>query len=714
MAETEKPKSTTEDETQSGNPRPGNGDIRVFLVGINNYRNINNLGGCIDDLDRVETFLKTRFGITPNKPAAKNVGDPIDNFRTYPIALEGYGTLKICRLEDEQATYANIIRGFREFLKPAGVSDRVWFHYSGHGTEAPTALEFQELEDGSDQCLICHDYEIDEETGVFQNLLADKELAVLLNEVASGDGGTPHIVVTLDCCHSGGGTREGALQGIDDQVGIRTLILEDNAENRSLSSYLSGHYVDEMANSGRSTPFVPGSPHVVMTACNNLQLAGERGGGFFTNGLIDALESVGGKISYADLQVRARAAVHKLRSVQTPQFDVLGGAKAYTRFLEGVPEGDPDKYEVKFQDGNWTIQCGAIHGLPTTAVIQQIATTGTQPIILEIYSFEGTDNDKPLAKAIIKEVGPQYSTIEFTEGEFSLGNTLYGMLNYFPAAPEYVLITGAQEARENFIANWKEYSKIGAKNIHFLTQADANIAHELEVVIAANGYQIKDLQTGKFVDMDYKLETPDEVLYDLIQIVNWRRLISLENNDPGSTLKEKIKFEVNFEGDNGLAQDEGFQGEEIQFVATAVNGVRQDNPNERFYWLLPKITITGKTEPLYFYLLGLWSWYEISAEEEKKTEGILEPGDTKVLAFPFDEERNWGLFEGEDKDTLYYKLIVTSDELDYHQLLQDGIFDGRGKPKKVLRKPKGFKDWCAITMKVDLVREEALEQVESD
>ena len=78
--------------------------------------------------------------------------------------------------------------------------------------------------------------------GLFHNLLADKEIALLLNHVTSGDAGAPHVVVTLDCCHSGGGTRDNemlelAAEGIDvrniDMEDVLDAVQQRNSSNRT-------------------------------------------------------------------------------------------------------------------------------------------------------------------------------------------------------------------------------------------------------------------------------------------------------------------------------------------------------------------------------------------------------------------------------------------------------------------------------------------------
>ena len=159
-------------------------NLFALLVGINDYKKpLSALNGCIKDVKQIEKFIHTHCK---------------EDFDVH-----------VKKLLDGEATYQGIINAFRSHLKQARPDDVAWFHYSGHGSEEKTAPEFLPLEaNGKDQTLICHD---SRKSGA--DHLADKELAVLLQEVAteyvdhSRKEGTPHIVVTLDCCHSGSGTR---------------------------------------------------------------------------------------------------------------------------------------------------------------------------------------------------------------------------------------------------------------------------------------------------------------------------------------------------------------------------------------------------------------------------------------------------------------------------------------------------------------------------
>jgi hypothetical protein len=184
-------------------------NLYVLLVGINDYAApLAKLKGCIKDIDQIEAYL--------NEFCASDYN------------------LNIRRLENESATYANIKSGFREHLGAAGPSDIAWFHFSGHGSEEKTAPEFLALEpNGKDQTLIC----IDSGIGGVPHL-ADKELAVLLNEVATKNKTSPpHILVSLDCCHSGSGTRDA---GEDIKWSVRAA--PSSGLTRTLDSYVDGYY----------------------------------------------------------------------------------------------------------------------------------------------------------------------------------------------------------------------------------------------------------------------------------------------------------------------------------------------------------------------------------------------------------------------------------------------------------------------------------------
>ena len=153
----------------------------ALLVGINEYPNPSHrLSGCVNDVTRMSEFLKARF-------------DPAAGFVLDPPAV----------LTDQRATRADIIREFQVHLGRARAGDVALFYYSGHGSQERAPREFWHLEpDRLDETLVCYDSRL---LGPDHYDLADKELAYLIEQVA---GNGPHVVVILDCCHSGSGTRD--------------------------------------------------------------------------------------------------------------------------------------------------------------------------------------------------------------------------------------------------------------------------------------------------------------------------------------------------------------------------------------------------------------------------------------------------------------------------------------------------------------------------
>ena len=154
---------------------PPSKTIRALLVGIDRYpAPVPRLSGCVNDVEAFETFLRSRAA--GDEPSIR-------------------------LLRNEEATRDAIIAGFRAHLAQAKPGDVAVFYYAGHGSQEHAPAEFWHLEpDKLDETLVCHDSRL---PGSWD--LADKELARLIDEEAATGA---HVVVILDCCHSGSGTRD--------------------------------------------------------------------------------------------------------------------------------------------------------------------------------------------------------------------------------------------------------------------------------------------------------------------------------------------------------------------------------------------------------------------------------------------------------------------------------------------------------------------------
>lgn len=659
--------------------------IFALLVGINDYTPpVSGLQGCLKDVNRIEHYLKKNFG----------TGEAI-SVEADGIAFQKSGSLHICRLLDEEATHSNIIKAFRQFLRQAGPEDAAWFHFSGHGSEAFTAEAFLELEpNGKDQTLVCFRPEDSDE--IFQ--LADKELAVLLHEVATQDRdgrpkeSSPHLVVSLDCCHSGSGTRDFEEDPALRNRGIKLqgqrpqfLVRQSEQPGRALSTYLDNYYAHQKQEKGSLE--IPEAPHILLSACESIQQAGDLpAGGIFTSSLITTLEQAGGRLNYSDLFVRTRAISRKLRSEQTPKFETVGRFDPFTRFLDGSALGNPERYELIFETGRWFVKCGAVHGLPVQA---------DQTISLEIQT--PAPERRPLGIAHIEGVGAQKSSLILPQQMMLDRDQFYQAVIRFLPAPKVLVWLHGDPAGIAFLKDRWDASK----NVQWMDTAEGQAAAELEVEATGEYFLLYDRVRKRQVlsrsmDKEGALLTMDA----LGKIVRWDRTVHLEN--PRSSLRQIANFELGI-ADKSRNQT-FFREPEIRIEVTPEKYFADSNTGAIGLPFFPQLIVGGDSQKLYAYLFHLRTNYSIEAYEGEFVFRPEEhPGKAEVKIPLWKSTRGWGLSPGEDTATSYFKLIVTTAPLDYQQLLQSGL-EGDRHSSFEWNPVAVDNSWLSFTTRVVLVR----------
>ena len=492
----------------------------ALLVGINDYPSpISALGGCIKDLDNIETYLTTNL--------ATDVAQSV-NLDGLPIRQ--YGALQICRLQNEQATYTNICQGFEKFLQQASAEDVVWFHFSGHGAEQPTATEFLPIEpNGKDQTLVCY-----QQTNTDFLHLADKELAVLLNKIGQVDinGPTkksPHILVTLDCCHSGSGTRD-LIQNPDfksrnllDNLTTRLSINQQVA--RPLATYANGFYSRQLTQ--KSQMEIPLPKHVLIAACESVQVAGDLpAGGIFTSGLITTLTTTKGPLNYADLYIKLRATVQNIRREQSPQLESLGNFNPYTRVLNGTALGNPHSFEILQKGSKWFVKCSTIHGL----------SLHTQQIELQTLAPNGTKIG--IGKLI--NVGGLNSEFEWTAGQATESATNYrAIIPTFITEPILVGLTGDTDVLEKLKTFWPTTS-----SIQWTEDSTTKKEWFFEVLAKDGLYHIHNHQRNNVaLTWQQSKDRAEEFIIDaVVKMTKWERMLTL--NKANSKIVDWVDFEL--------------------------------------------------------------------------------------------------------------------------------------------------------------------------
>jgi metacaspase-1 len=152
---------------------------QALLVGINDYKGVNDLQGCINDVTNVRSVLKTFFG------------------------LEN-GDIRV--LTDSRATKKNILTRLEKMVKAAVNGDYLIFHFSGHGSQIRDR-EGDELSDHMDELICPYDMNWDD------GFITDDMFSEILQQLKKG----VRMEILLDSCHSGTGTRDLRLPAVSGQ-----------------------------------------------------------------------------------------------------------------------------------------------------------------------------------------------------------------------------------------------------------------------------------------------------------------------------------------------------------------------------------------------------------------------------------------------------------------------------------------------------------------
>ena len=388
--------------------------LYALLVGIDAYQSpVRALRGCVNDITIIDELLHSRAEA---------------EYRYQPRVLK-----------DADATRDAIIAGFREHLRQAGPDDVALFYYSGHGSQEQAPPEFWHLEpDRLDETLVCYD---SRQNGRFD--LADKELGKLIDEVAERDA---HVLVVLDCCHSGSGTR-----GEEDEVEVRRA--PTDTRRRPLDTFLVTAAEAGMLGATRSTDTPSGwggrarGRHILLAGCRSDEEAKEYSGGgqqrgIFSYFLTQTLQAAGGAVSYRDVFERAAALVRANIGRQAPQIEAIDQHDLDRPFLGGAIGVRPAGFTVSSErEHGWVIDGGAVHGVQPPA--------GDDATLLALFPFDASADTmagagSSLGEARVTRVLPQVSSVEITlkNGEPDPGTTYKALVTAVPLPPLTVELAG--------------------------------------------------------------------------------------------------------------------------------------------------------------------------------------------------------------------------------------------------------------------------------
>ena len=169
------------------------------------------------------------------------------------LQAQGFNKENILELSEDQATKANILKMIKvDFTGKLSKGDIAYFHFSGHGQQMQD--KNGDEVDGLDECIVPFDSPKKYVEGQYEGerLISDDELNGALTDVRKKLGPNGHLIVLLDACHSGTGTRGSALARGTTEV----MASKNYTENLNKKSLTKEFKQTEQASTTGLAPFV--------------------------------------------------------------------------------------------------------------------------------------------------------------------------------------------------------------------------------------------------------------------------------------------------------------------------------------------------------------------------------------------------------------------------------------------------------------------------
>jgi pimeloyl-ACP methyl ester carboxylesterase len=692
-------------------------NIYALLVGIDEYDPasvppIPSLRGCVNDVSAVETYLRERVA----GDREWNLVEPANQ----PWILI-----------NQNATRQAIIDGFRQHLCNADSEDVVLFYYAGHGGQQKSPQEFWSLEpDHLDETLVCYDSRT-----ITSRDLADKEIAYLISQVAQKN---PHVVVILDCCHSGSGTR-------DIEANVRQA--PTDYRDRPLSSYIFAqdniNFLEELPAS-RSLDkkitgvVLPKGRHVMLSACRDYEQAKEykaedgKSRGAFSYFLLQTLEKTNGNITYRDLARNLNALISGKLKEQSPQIDTTDPQELDQPFLGGAIQKRFHSLTLTYSENenSWVIDAGAVHGIPKT-------TNGGDTLLAIFPVSTSVEQLRDLGNAVgearLTQVLPQRSKVEIIDGSGLLENTSYwAVITSLPLPPLKVYFygqaAGVELARQTLANTGSLYVQQVAtpEDADYHLLADKN---QYWIVLSASKRPVVAPIPEQSTQAGYMPYFANKAVQRLEHIARWQNILQLKSPATSRIQPDDIQMEIIVLSGRQASNS----GAEMRLEYTNNNGE----------WTPPiiQLRLTNNSDKnLYCNVLNLTENYgvELPFFPEKSSIRLAPKGsENSVTVTNFadlgfvipDEFLAQGITEYKD----ILKLIVSTSEFDASLLEQDGLnppspkrsIGGRsvleslmqetGDRNAVRMKARGNNnDWLTQEIAVTIVRPQDAQNLHSD
>jgi len=403
------------------------------------------------------------------------------------LSQQGFDGGLVTVLRDAEATREGILLAIQNLLEKAGPGDMVYCHFSGHGQQIKDD-NGDEL-DGYDEAIVPYDSPRNYAKGVYEGerLIRDDELGKLFKKIRKKIGASGQLIVVLDSCHSGSGTRGfAAARGTERKMADSTWISRHLIKGKKTTEEQF-----EAAESKKMAPMVAffgASPDQLNfeTSDQNGQLVGSLSYAFSK-----AFSKMGQKTTYRSLFESIRLEMALTAPRQTPQVE---GALDRLVLNGNLVEQRPF-FRVKYatDKGEILLEGGWLQGLTAGSVIG-------------LYPPETTDIDKavPLAKGTILRSKPLECVVQ-TDVPISNAASIY-------TAWAFLLEQNPGELRVNLrmlLPNGKLKSSLQDQ---FKVQSLLHLEEPADLILIQNGTMLEILSADEQTMAQFPVDIDEKTL----------------------------------------------------------------------------------------------------------------------------------------------------------------------------------------------------------
>jgi len=594
----------------------------ALMIGIDDYRAVPKLRGCVRDVEELKALLINRFKV----PAAN-----------------------IVTLTNAQATRQGIIDAFKKNLieNPAIQSgDQILFQYSGHGSQMTSKDPLEP--DGLDETLVAYDSRTRLPGDGYIYDLPDKTLAALLEQLAKVKGN--NITIILDCCHSGSGTREIKLNTRRAPIDLTPAPDDLDADIRNQTGTRQADR--KPSPSGWDDTL---SNHVLLAGCRDAEESNEHRvsanyvQGAMTYFLLQALSNLAPNSTYSDVHAQVAANVNSRYRDQMPQCE---GQRQRAVFGGVTLQRDPFMLVQSANGATVTLNAGLIHGLREKTVL------AIYPESIKTVA-DLKPNLEPLAKVEVVTTSATSAQAKVISGAKTLAPNMRAVITEQQFDKRAVSLSGDKDKALRSAITESPY----------LTLSDQ--ATDLNVLVEKNSYVIQD---GQAKALTLPLNNVPDVVTALGNIARYQRLLTLQNDNAESQLANALKLKIR-------RLQAGKAPNEMDVVPTKAGGdlVIDYSPElvkAKQCDFIVEIVNTSD-QPIYphlFYLdaeFGIKTYYPVGGQEEaiqpNKSLFVMRGNGGRNLLLGLPEQPRW------DWANEYLKVIGTLQPSDLSTLDQKGL-----------------------------------------